>query len=423
MGLQLMRQLLLRIGVLLAIIFKLPVMKKAQGGLLRLRVLGAIIFNLPALEKARGVLVRLRVLVAIIFNLPASVKAKGVLLRMRVLLAISFNLPASVQAQGVLLRSRVLLATIFNLPASVKAKGVFVRLRVMVAIIFNLPESVQAQGTLLRIGILLAIIFNLSSSVKAQGDLLITPRRVVFEGGSKLQEINLANSGSDTARYVISLVEVRMNANGTFEFINAPDSGQQFASNFLRFFPHSVTLPPNEAQVVKVQLQHTADLDTGEYRSHIYFRAVPKQQPLGEDKQLDSPQTISIKLTPVFGITIPVIVRVGKNTTTASMSDVSLTMEDTIPRLNVTFHREGNMSVYGDVSVDHISPSGKVTPIGSLKGVAVYTPNKARQLHVALAKTSGVNYHSGKLRVYYQEMPTQLNAKVEVLATSEIQLN
>ncbi|RFM33717.1 molecular chaperone [Chitinophaga silvisoli] len=266
-------------------------------------------------------------------------------------------------------------------------------------------------------------IFYLPVQLKAQGDLLITPRRIVFEGGSRLQEINLANSGSDTARYVISLVEVRMNVNGTFEFINAPDSGQLFASNFLRFFPHSVILPPKEAQVVKVQLQHTADLDTGEYRSHIYFRAVPKQQPLGDEKQLDSPQTISIKLTPVFGITIPVIIRVGKNNASASMSDISLTMEDTIPKLNLTFHREGNMSVYGDLSVDHISPSGKVTPIGSLKGVAVYTPNRARQLHVALARVSGVNYHSGKLRLSYLEIPTQMNAKVEVLATSEISLN
>ncbi|WP_147319966.1 fimbrial biogenesis chaperone [Chitinophaga silvisoli] len=282
---------------------------------------------------------------------------------------------------------------------------------------------IQMRQLLLRIGVLLTTIFYLPVQLKAQGDLLITPRRIVFEGGSRLQEINLANSGSDTARYVISLVEVRMNVNGTFEFINAPDSGQLFASNFLRFFPHSVILPPKEAQVVKVQLQHTADLDTGEYRSHIYFRAVPKQQPLGDEKQLDSPQTISIKLTPVFGITIPVIIRVGKNNASASMSDISLTMEDTIPKLNLTFHREGNMSVYGDLSVDHISPSGKVTPIGSLKGVAVYTPNRARQLHVALARVSGVNYHSGKLRLSYLEIPTQMNAKVEVLATSEISLN
>lgn len=301
------------------------------------------------------------------------------------------------------------------------------RIRFVLTNVANIPGQFMAnrKNALLplRTGVLLIIVFNFPTYVMAQGDLLITPRRVVFEGGKRLQEINLANAGPDTARYVISIVEVRMNENGTFEFINTPDSGQLFASNFIRFFPHSVTLPPKEAQVVKVQLQRTAELDTGEYRSHIYFRAVPKQQLLGEEKLPDSPQTISIKLTPVFGITIPIIIRVGKNNASASMSDISLTMEDTIPRLNITFHREGNMSVYGDLSVDHISPSGKVTPIGSLKGVAVYTPNRARQLHVALAKVKGVNYHAGKLRLYYKEIPTQMNAKAEVLATSEISLN
>lgn len=274
---------------------------------------------------------------------------------------------------------------------------------------------------MLRIAVLFALIFVIPTLVKAQGDLLITPRRIVFEGGSRIQELNLANSGKDTARYVISLIEIRMNENGTFETIAAPDSGQQFASSFLRFFPHNVTLPPQEAQVVKVQLHHTAGLDTGEYRSHIYMRSVPKSQPLGEEKP-DSAQAISIKLTPVYGITIPVIIRVGKNDATASISNVSLTMEDTIPKLHLTFHREGNMSVYGDLSVDHISPTGKVTPIGSIKGIAVYTPNRQRQFKVALNTVNGVNYHAGRLRISYEEPPTQQHPTPAKLATSEITL-
>jgi P pilus assembly chaperone PapD len=109
----------------------------------------------------------------------------------------------------------------------------------------------------------------------AQGNLLITPMRVVFEGQKKIQELNLANTGNDTARYMISLIEIRMNSNGTFERISEPDSGQLFASKFLRFFPRSVILAPGEAQLIKVQLTKTGQLRDGEYRSHIYFRAVP----------------------------------------------------------------------------------------------------------------------------------------------------
>jgi P pilus assembly chaperone PapD len=132
--------------------------------------------------------------------------------------------------------------------------------------------------------IFITILSPLSSL--AQGNLLITPMRVVFEGPKKIQELNLANTGRDTARYLISLIEIRMNSNGTFEKISEPDSGQQFASRFLRIFPKSVTLGPGEAQLVKVQLTKTSQLQPGECRSHIYFRAVPDTKALGEQVML-----------------------------------------------------------------------------------------------------------------------------------------
>ena len=35
----------------------------------------------------------------------------------------------------------------------------------------------------------------------AQGNLLITPRRVVFEGTKRSMDLNLANTGQDSATY------------------------------------------------------------------------------------------------------------------------------------------------------------------------------------------------------------------------------
>src|SRR4051812_12766425 len=121
--------------------------------------------------------------------------------------------------------------------------------------------------TIVIIGMLL---FS-NASIWAQGDLLISPLRIVFEGSKKSQEINLANVGKDTATYVISVKDIRMNEDGSFDEITVPDSGQLFAGPYLRFFPRKVTLAPNEAQVVKIQLIKTNELTTGEYRSHLYF--------------------------------------------------------------------------------------------------------------------------------------------------------
>src|SRR5665647_1415314 len=106
---------------------------------------------------------------------------------------------------------------------------------------------------LLAAGLILIQVF-FPFNTRAQGNLLITPKRAVFEGNKRSMDLNLANVGDDTATYAISLVQIRMTAEGGFETITEPDEGQLFASPYLRLFPRSVTLGPNEAQTVKVQL-------------------------------------------------------------------------------------------------------------------------------------------------------------------------
>lgn len=281
----------------------------------------------------------------------------------------------------------------------------------------NVPGYFVSAGAIL--GFLLLSVF-FPSGVKAQGNLLITPRRVVFDGTKRVQELNLANTGKDTAKYNVSIVQYRMKEDGSFEEITQPDPGQNFADKNIRFYPRTVTLGPNEAQVVKMQVANTANLPAGEYRSHVYFRAVPKQGALGEvDKTKDS-TAVSVKLVPIFGITIPVIIRIGESTTKVNLSDLKLEMvNDTTTRLNVTFNRTGNMSVYGDLKVVHVSPAGAETPVGTVNGIAVYTPNAIRRFRVDLDKKAVVNYHSGQLRVTYS---AQSDTKPEKFAEAELKL-
>ncbi len=263
--------------------------------------------------------------------------------------------------------------------------------------------------------------FTGDNALSAQGNLLITPRRVLFEGSKRSEELNLANTGKDTARYNVSLIQYRMKEDGSFVEIFAPDSGQYFADKNLRFFPRNVVLAPNEAQVVRVQLTKTNELTPGEYRSHIYFRAVPTEKPLGE-KELGSDTTsVSVKLTPIFGITIPVIIRIGESNAKVMLDDLSFSMiGDTLPQLRIAFKRSGNMSVYGDLTIKYISPEGKSTQVGVVKGIAVYTPNKMRYFLADLEKNPSVNYRKGKLEITYT---SQSDNKAVVMAEAGLILN
>jgi hypothetical protein len=238
--------------------------------------------------------------------------------------------------------------------------------------------------------------------IMAQGNLLITPKRIVFEGQARSFDINLANVGADTAKYTISMVQVRMKEDGGFETITEPDPGQLFADRFIRIFPRSVVLGPNESQSVRVQLTRTGELSPGEYRSHMYFRATPEEVPLGLEEANRDTTTLMVQLIPIFGISIPVIIRVGEYDAKVTLSDLSLEYPSgSLPLLKMTFNRTGSMSVYGDIAVDHVSAQGVTTRIGIANGVAVYTPNAKRRFQLPLGKADQVDMKNGRLKIYY----------------------
>jgi P pilus assembly chaperone PapD len=291
----------------------------------------------------------------------------------------------------------------------------------MIKIKLQLRQIALIRSFILSATLVFISLLFLSTDIYAQGNLLLTPRRVVFDGSTRSIDLNLANTGQDSATYAISLIQIRMTEDGQFETITDPDPGQRFADRFIRYFPRSVTLAPGEAQVIKVQVTRRSQLEEGEYRSHFYFRAVPDTRPLGEEEPAQVTDAISVQLTPIFGITIPVIIRVGESTATVSLSDIELRMvNDTDPQLEVTFNRSGNMSVFGNLTVDHVSPSGTITRVGIANGIAVYTPNTKRQFILNLLKSEDIDYTAGRLRISYSS-PSDI--RPETYAEAELMLN
>jgi P pilus assembly chaperone PapD len=258
--------------------------------------------------------------------------------------------------------------------------------------------------------LLLLSLFFLPQNFFAQGDLMIMPKRLVFDGSQRSQEINLANTGSDTAVYAVSFVNYNMTESGSFEQVETPTEGQRFAEGFLRYFPRQITLAPNEAQTIRVQLTRTGNLEQGEYRSHMYFRAVEEQTALGTEEDAEN-EGISINIKTVFGISIPIIIQQGESTTQLDITNIQFQKDAETPQLSLVLNRSGNMSVYGNIKVNHISPKGKTTEIGMVKGVSVYTPNAKRNFSFELRNAGEVDLSQGKLEVSYFEEDGKTLAK------------
>jgi len=252
--------------------------------------------------------------------------------------------------------------------------------------------------------VLILLIIHLCFSFQsvAQGDLLVTPTRVVFEDNKQKEELSLLNMGQDTATYSISFVQRSMKEDGSFVTIVQPDSGQMFADPYLRIFPRTVTLAPREPQVILLQFRRKADMVAGEYRSHLYFRSEQNYKPLGMEKSSNDSTLLNVQLTPIFGVSIPIIIRAGSVQVSSNLSDLNLeTLPSSVQNIKFTIHRTGNISLYGDITVEFIPDQGKSCQVGIVAGVGVYTGISKRYMVIKLKDPSGKMLEKGKLRVLY----------------------
>lgn len=255
----------------------------------------------------------------------------------------------------------------------------------------------------------------------AQGDLLVTPTRVVFEGNKQMEELNLLNMGKDTATYSITYVQKNMQEDGSFVNILKPDSGQMFADPYLRVYPRQVTLAPGEPQVIMLQCRRKPDMLPGEYRSHLFFRSEKDYEPLGIRNPAKDSTLLSVQLIPIFGMSIPVIIRSGVVNVSSVLSDLKLGIQqDTVQTLKLTILRTGNISTYGDIKVEYIPVQGKPYQVGAVAGIGVYTNINKRNVVIKLRNTTGGKLKKGKLRVQY--ISNDENKKPVVYAEGELDI-
>ncbi len=272
------------------------------------------------------------------------------------------------------------------------------------------------------ISLLLLALTITASTALAQGSLMVNPKRIILTDRQRIGDITLFNSGSDTSSFVISLVHYEMEESGKFDEI--PDSVHTYASTYcdslIRYFPAEVTLPPHESQAVHVRFMKPMGMAPGEYRSHMYFRALERAAPIEEKARDTSQHTISLVLRPIFGISIPIIVRSGTSPATVTMDSASISAVDTAGRGTITalVHRNGNESCYGSLLVFYQAPDGTSTQIGIVKGIAVYVPLAARRVSVAFTIPKGTDYTKGSFKLEYQTLTDQPHE--QIMAETEI---
>lgn len=233
-----------------------------------------------------------------------------------------------------------------------------------------------------------AILAAASPASAGVGDLLVAPTRIILNG-SRGTQIILNNIGDDVATYRISLELRRMTPDGSLVDVTAPNTAEKAAQDMILYAPRKITLPVNQPQTINIAARAPAGLPDGEYRVHLLFRAIPAPRPVAASTA--PAKGISFALTPVYGVTIPVIVRLGSLQAKAGIANVHLVQDGGKPAVALELSRSGSRSTFGEVRV---MKAGVKEPIAIQRGVAIYTEVAARTLAIPvnvklLASASG----------------------------------
>ncbi|WP_101760121.1 molecular chaperone [Oceanicoccus sp. KOV_DT_Chl] len=222
----------------------------------------------------------------------------------------------------------------------------------------------------------------LNNKANAESVLQILPTRVVLEK-QRSMTVTLVNRGDDEGNYRLFMRNIRAEDNGKFREITEQDEildGELFSDKMIRFSPRRVTVPARSKQQVRIVLRKPKDLATGEYRSHLVFRKLPKQESVLDDN--DSEMDFTLK--PIVEVTIPVIVRHGELEAKATIDNIALiTDADNKQHIELNLHRQGNRSLYGDLDIWWTAANAKKQRVAYAKGLAVYVPNNSRKITIS----------------------------------------
>lgn len=247
--------------------------------------------------------------------------------------------------------------------------------------------------------VLAAPLFAISAPANAGiGDLLVAPTRIILDG-RKGAEIVLNNIGEEPATYRVSVEFRRMDKDGNLQEVKEPTAADKAAADMIIYAPRRVTLAPREPQAIRIAARAPQGLADGEYRVHMLFRAIPPATPVVQASAPTPEKGLRFQITPIYGVTIPVIVRLGNLQATAGIANVHLEKAKDGPQVALDLTRSGSRSTFGEVRV---LKSGVKDPIALQKSVAVYTELDARHVSIPI-NTAYKGEVTGPVTVQYVE--------------------
>lgn len=243
-------------------------------------------------------------------------------------------------------------------------------------------------------------------------------KRVVLEGGKRAENLTLINSSDEQKTYRLEWRQMVMTPDDGLMHVDKADLPENVkpSSDFIRYSPRRVTIPPRSTQIVRLALRMPAGVEDGEYRSHLWVRQEVNPEKLRRKYMEENPVAegkFGIGVTMLPGVTLPVIVRKGNLDARLNIEEAFVKIQGGEIQTAMNLVRSGNKSTYGDL--DFIcNPEGEAYALSSRSGIAVYTELDSKKVSFNLKMPENEKPCKSML-IRYTEMDNFNGDPVEVM--------
>lgn len=179
--------------------------------------------------------------------------------------------------------------------------------------------------------------------------VFLSKSRIDFQNGQNYAEFIILNRSERKKLVSFAWSNLVVNPNGGYITLKEGEThpGYRPAQDFIRYSPRRTILSPGERQKVRLYAKRTADMEEGEYHSHLTILA----EPLKDDETIESIKGFGGKIRLNAGISIPIFLRKGQTDVNFTLQEAYAYNKDGKQFLNVSGVNNSTRSIYGELNL------------------------------------------------------------------------
>jgi len=190
------------------------------------------------------------------------------------------------------------------------------------------------------------IILFISSSVYSQ--VIISPYIVYMDKKDRFGTFLVQNKSLEEYEINISFVfgypTTDSLGSGTMKYIENPADSLPSIAKWVRAFPKSFVLVPEQKQIVRMTVRPQGILEPGTYWTRMVTSSTPKAPPVDTLEE-----GISAKIRFVLNQVTTVVYRVETATTSLELENMDVKSDSANLQMFIDINREGNSAYFGDM--------------------------------------------------------------------------